>query len=53
MGIAVFGLFVLVNLASLVFVARFVPETKGRSLEELESRFRGDVPAASPAPVPA
>lgn len=46
-----FGLFALVNLASLVFVARFVPETKGRSLEELEAHFRGDVPAASPAPV--
>lgn len=36
-----FALFVLVNLTSLVFVARCVPETKGRSLEELESEFRG------------
>ena len=35
-----FGLFVLVNLTSIVFVAKFVPETKGRSLEELEDRFR-------------
>ena len=35
-----FALFVLVNLASLGFVARCVPETKGRSLEELESHFR-------------
>lgn len=47
-----FGLFVLVNIASLVFVARFVPETKGRSLEELEAHFRGDVPAAAPVPAP-
>lgn len=37
-----FALFVLVNLTSLVFVSRCVPETKGRSLEELESHFRGD-----------
>lgn len=36
-----FALFVLVNLGSLVFVAKCVPETKGRSLEELESEFRG------------
>lgn len=35
------GLFVLVNLASLFFVAKCVPETKGRSLEELEAHFRG------------
>jgi MFS transporter, SP family, major inositol transporter len=35
-----FGLFVLVNLVSIGFVARFVPETRGRSLEELEDDFR-------------
>jgi major inositol transporter-like SP family MFS transporter len=35
-----FGLFVVVNLLSLAFVAKFVPETKGRSLEELEDQFR-------------
>jgi major inositol transporter-like SP family MFS transporter len=41
-----FGLFVLVNLASLAFVAKFVPETKGHSLEDLEAHFRdGEVPA--------
>lgn len=41
-----FGLFVLVNIASLVFVAKFVPETKGHSLEDLEAHFRdGEVPA--------
>jgi major inositol transporter-like SP family MFS transporter len=36
-----FGLFVIINLISLGFVAKFVPETKGRSLEELEADFRG------------
>ncbi|WP_045731963.1 sugar porter family MFS transporter [Pseudarthrobacter chlorophenolicus] len=41
-----FGLFVLVNVASLAFVAKFVPETKGHSLEDLEAHFRdGEVPA--------
>ncbi|TQL55727.1 sugar porter family MFS transporter [Subtercola boreus] len=35
-----FALFVLINLISLVFVARTVPETKGRSLEEIENDFR-------------
>ncbi len=35
-----FGLFVLINLMSIVFVARFVPETRGRTLEELEDDFR-------------
>jgi major inositol transporter-like SP family MFS transporter len=35
-----FGLFVLVNLMSIVFVAKFVPETRGRTLEELEDDFR-------------
>jgi major inositol transporter-like SP family MFS transporter len=38
-----FGLFVLVNVISLVFVAKFVPETKGRTLEELEDQFRDGV----------
>ncbi|BAH55331.1 sugar porter family MFS transporter [Rhodococcus opacus] len=42
-GSGTFGLFVLVNLVSLAFVARCVPETKGRSLEELESEFRQGV----------
>ncbi|KSU70422.1 MFS transporter, SP family, major inositol transporter [Pseudarthrobacter enclensis] len=41
-----FGLFVLVNLGSLAFVIKFVPETKGHSLEDLEAHFRdGEVPA--------
>jgi major inositol transporter-like SP family MFS transporter len=35
-----FGLFVIINLASIFFVAKFVPETRGRTLEELEDDFR-------------
>src|SRR3954469_17930861 len=35
-----FGIFVLVNLVSIAFVTKFVPETRGRSLEELEDQFR-------------
>src|SRR4051812_37672452 len=35
-----FGIFVLINLASIAFVTKFVPETRGRSLEELEDDFR-------------
>lgn len=48
-----FGLFVLVNIGSWVFVRLLVPETKGTSLEELEERFEVQgarpVPAATPA----
>ncbi|AUI51985.1 sugar porter family MFS transporter [Arthrobacter crystallopoietes] len=48
-----FTAFVLVNILSLVFVAKFVPETKGKSLEELEVHFRTEglpivVPPATP-----
>jgi major inositol transporter-like SP family MFS transporter len=35
-----FGLFALINVCSIVFVAKFVPETRGRTLEELEDDFR-------------
>jgi major inositol transporter-like SP family MFS transporter len=35
-----FSLFVVINLVSLFFVAKTVPETKGRSLEEIENDFR-------------
>ena len=35
-----FALFVAVNVVSLMFVRTFVPETKGHSLEDLETRFR-------------
>ncbi len=44
-----FGLFVLVNLISVYFVYHFVPETKGRSLEELEDRLGAGKPDASAA----
>lgn len=35
-----FGLFVVINRVSIAFVAKFVPETRGRSLEELEDDYR-------------
>jgi MFS transporter, SP family, major inositol transporter len=35
-----FGLFALVNVGSILFVKKFAPETRGRSLEELEDDFR-------------
>jgi major inositol transporter-like SP family MFS transporter len=35
-----FGLFALVNVGSIVFVKIFAPETRGRTLEELEDDFR-------------
>src|SRR6476661_3535351 len=44
-----FTVFVLVNIVSLIFVAKFVPETKGQSLEELEVHFRtGALPIVVP-----
>jgi MFS transporter, SP family, major inositol transporter len=48
-----FGIFVLINIASIFFVAKFVPETRGRTLEELENDFRehGATHAAHAAPV--
>lgn len=46
-----FGLFVAVNIVSWLFVRRYVPETKGTTLEELEERFEAQegtrVPAAA------
>jgi major inositol transporter-like SP family MFS transporter len=39
-----FGIFVLINIMSIVFVAKFVPETKGHSLESLEDNFRTEQP---------
>jgi major inositol transporter-like SP family MFS transporter len=35
-----FGIFVIINVLALVFVYKFVPETRGRTLEELEDDFR-------------
>ena len=48
-----FGLFVLINIGSIGFVAKFVPETRGRTLEELEDEFRTHDAAhlVDPAPV--
>jgi MFS transporter, SP family, major inositol transporter len=35
-----FGLFALINVGSILFVKRFAPETRGRTLEELEDDLR-------------
>jgi MFS transporter, SP family, major inositol transporter len=35
-----FGLFAVINFCSLLFVQKYCPETRGRSLEELEDDFR-------------
>jgi MFS transporter, SP family, major inositol transporter len=40
-----FGLFALINTGSIFFVTKFAPETRGRSLEELEDNFRTHDPA--------
>lgn len=48
-----FGLFVLVNLASLAFVYRSVPETKGITLEGLEEHLEAHHDSRSPAAVTA
>jgi MFS transporter, SP family, major inositol transporter len=37
-----FGLFVAINICSWLFVRRYVPETKGTTLEELEERFEAE-----------
>jgi major inositol transporter-like SP family MFS transporter len=44
-----FALFVAVNVGSWVFVRKFVPETKGTTLEELEDRFEAQGPARQAA----
>ncbi len=36
-----FAIFVLINIVSIVFVSRVVPETNKRTLESLEAEFRG------------
>jgi hypothetical protein len=35
-----FGLFALISCGSIFFIFKFAPETRGRSLEELEDDFR-------------
>jgi major inositol transporter-like SP family MFS transporter len=37
---ATFALFALINVGSILFVRKFAPETRGRTLEELEDDFR-------------
>ena len=37
---ATIGLFAVINVGSLTFVKVFAPETRGRSLQELEDDFR-------------
>jgi major inositol transporter-like SP family MFS transporter len=37
---ATFGLFAIINAGSFLFVLKFCPETRGRTLEELEDDFR-------------
>jgi major inositol transporter-like SP family MFS transporter len=45
-----FLLFVAINVGSWLFVRRFVPETKGTTLEELEDRFEAaSTPVAAAA----
>ncbi|MCM6762950.1 sugar porter family MFS transporter [Rathayibacter sp. ZW T2_19] len=45
-----FALFVAINLVSLFFVFKAVPETKGRSLEDIETDFRTQaIPVVEPA----
>ncbi len=40
-----FGLFALINAGSIIFCLKFAPETRGRTLEELEDDFREHDPA--------
>src|SRR4051794_35133757 len=35
-----FGLFAVINVGSILFIRKFAPETRGRTLEELEDDFR-------------
>jgi major inositol transporter-like SP family MFS transporter len=48
-----FGLFALVNMGSIAFVTKFAPETRGRTLEELEDDFREHDAAHFPHRAPA
>lgn len=42
-NVAVFSFFGVVSLISVAFLYFYLPETKGKSLEEIEQMFRGDV----------
>lgn len=46
-GAATFGMFGVIGLACLVFTLIWVPETKGKSLEQIEQELRSAVPARS------
>ncbi|GAA4288601.1 sugar porter family MFS transporter [Georgenia daeguensis] len=48
-GATTFLMFALVNVGAIVFARRMIPETSGRSLEELESDFRARCSAARTA----
>ena len=50
---ATFALFVVINIGSIVFVKRCVPETRGRTLEELEDEFRANSGKVVHRPAPA
>ncbi|WP_432510798.1 sugar porter family MFS transporter [Kineococcus sp. SYSU DK001] len=56
---ATFGIYALMNVLCIAFVARYVPEPKGRSLEQIEQALRGpgrfveSVGAAGRDPAPA
>jgi major inositol transporter-like SP family MFS transporter len=52
-GTVTFGIFALINACSIVFVKTFVPETRGRTLEELEDDFRDHDPAQLVTTAPA
>jgi sugar porter (SP) family MFS transporter len=45
-GYATFFVFVAINLVSLAFVIRFVPETRGKSLEKLEEHLQAELSPA-------
>jgi major inositol transporter-like SP family MFS transporter len=48
-----FGLFALINVGSILFVKRYAPETRGRTLEELEDDFREHVTTTAARRAPA
>ena len=43
----------MINIGSIVFVVRCVPETRGRTLEELEDEFRANSGKVVHRPAPA
>lgn len=41
-----FFVFVVLGVAAIVFARRYIPETRGRTLEEIERRFKEDAGAS-------